>query len=738
MKKPVLISSMHNLLLNEEFDIKHKLQNMMLTIALAGSSLLTIKSFILDYSIFRSVISLFTTLTVFFAFFFSVILRKKKAASYIACIVIDLILFPLLFVSSGGIYSSIPLWLVFGLTFPWFILDGAGCIVMFVLELLTEVGCFAVQVYFPELIFVPVVEDPTLSITLDMAVAVAVISAILGLTIKYQVYAFEQQQRKLELQGEKLRQAMKLADQSNEAKTAYLVSMSHEIRTPINAVLGMDEMILRESSDETILSYAENIQSAGQSLLSVINDVLDFSKIESGKLELLQAEYDVQQLMNDCYSMMIMRAEKKNLLLEIHNDPKLPSRLVGDEVRIKQIILNLLTNAVKYTSAGSVTLGLGFYEAGENRIILRITVHDTGMGISPDNQKILFTAFSRLDEIHNRKIEGTGLGLSITKRITDLMGGSIGVKSSLGSGSEFWVELPQTVSSTKPVGVFIENRRAMRGQKREYHERFHAPAARILVVDDVKLNIDVIKGLLKNTRVRIDCAYSGRECLGLARKNSYDLIFMDHLMPEMDGIETLNTMRQLPESPNRDTPVIVLTANALVGAREKYAELGFTDYLAKPVQSDKLELMLLEYLPPELICPESAEPSEQKPEREVRLDLSQLDIARGTSWCCGDGEFYRKILGMLDLVRITDELDASFRTSDWKSYERVCCGLKSSARTVGAEMLSQLAAEMEQQAGSGGISYIRENHSRLIECCQGLDRTVSEYLEHNITEGEKY
>lgn len=412
--------------------------------------------------------------------------------------------------------------------------------------------------------------------------------------------------------------------------------MSHEIRTPINAVLGMDEMILRESSDESILSYAANIQSAGHSLLSVINDILDLSKIESGRLELLTSEYSTQQLMNDCYSMMIMRAEKKDLLLEIKNDPQLPAKLAGDEVRLRQVILNLLTNAVKYTSAGEVTMRVDFKHTAENEIMLKISVRDTGMGISQENQQNLFKAFRRLDEMTNRHIEGTGLGLNITKHLTEMMGGTIAVRSTLGSGSEFTVEIPQRVVSYEPVGVFIENRRAASGQKEEYHERFRAPGARILVVDDVKLNIDVIKGLLRLTQIRTESAYSGRECLGLVSRTHYDLIFMDHLMPDMDGIETLKQLRAQDGSPNAGTPVIALTANVMVGAREKYAACGFTDYLAKPVQSDRLESVLLEYLPRELILP-TTPGSETHEAASGARELPELNAAAGINCCCGGG-----------------------------------------------------------------------------------------------------
>lgn len=731
---------LQNLLLSDEFDIKHKLQNMLLAISLVGSAASIIISFALGFGLAGNLLSLLTTVTAFITFYISVIKKKKTAASYFVSIVINIFLFPLMFILDGGVYSAMPLWFIFGLIFPWLILDGKGCYIIFGLDLLMALGCLALQFFFPDFIVMPQGDNLTRLVAMDIAQAIVIIPVIIGFTIEYQGYAFTQQRKKMEIQEKQLLEAMKIADQANIAKTSFLVNMSHEIRTPINAVLGMDEMILRESNDESILSYASNIQSAGQSLLSLINDVLDFSKIESGKLELLPVEYDVQQLMNDCYSMIIIRAEKKNLLLEIHNDPDMPSKLLGDEVRIRQIIINLLTNAVKYTSSGTVVLNLNCERISEDQIMLKIRVRDTGMGISEENLNNLFMAFNRLDELHNRNIEGTGLGLSITKRLTDMMGGKIGVYSTLGKGSDFWVEIPQKVVSFAPVGVFIENRRAKSGQKKNYRERFQAPGVRILVVDDVKLNIDVMKGLLKNTKIRIDSAYSGKECLGLVQKNTYDMIFMDHLMPEMDGIETLNNMRRIPDSPNKNTPVIVLTANVMVGAKEKYTSLGFTDYIAKPVQSEQLELMLLNYLPEELIISTSQESAPEKENITIMASVNspELDTTLGIRYCCGNEEFYYKILGMIDLESKADKLDSAFRSSDWKIYERLCCGLKSAALTIGAVQTSELAAELERQAKSGGIAFIREKHNSLIDCCHSLNKTINNYLHKNKSEGDKY
>ena len=459
-------SKLRTLLLSDDLDIRHKLQNILITISMAGCAASVVISFATQMSLAGNLASLLGLLTLFLAFYLSVIRKKKEAAYYLITIAVNLVLFPLMYMLNGGVYSGMPLWLAFGLVFPWFAMDGARCCVMFALDLIAALGCLAVQMFFPELILLPE-GDLTKMAVLDVAQVMVTVPVMIGLTVKYQSVVFKRQQRKMEQQEKKLLEAMRTADRANEAKTSFLASMSHEIRTPINAVLGMDEMILRESSDESILSYAANIQSAGHSLLSVINDILDLSKIESGRLELLTAEYSTQQLMNDCYSMMIMRAEKKDLLLEIKNDPQLPAKLAGDEVRLRQVILNLLTNAVKYTSAGEVTMRVDFKHTAENEIMLKISVRDTGMGISQENQQNLFKAFRRLDEMTNRHIEGTGLGLNITKHLTEMMGGTIAVRSTLGSGSEFTVEIPQRVVSSEPVGVFIENRqRSERGVSR--------------------------------------------------------------------------------------------------------------------------------------------------------------------------------------------------------------------------------------------------------------------------------
>lgn len=736
MKKPGFITFLHELIMSDELDVKHKLQNMLLVISILGSAISIIVEFFNSDGFMNKLLSMICLLSLTAAFYVSAVLKKKTAGTMIVFIAVNIIIFPLMFFFNGGVYSGMPTWLTFGLIYPWLVCEGTMCVVIFAINSFATIVCFCVQYWFPDRFTLPNKIDLTKWIIIDSVQVIILVATILGIAIKYQVYIYNKQQKKMLEQENKLRDAMKLADKSNAAKSDFLVRMSHEIRTPINAVLGMDEMILRESNDETILGYATNIQSAGQLLLAVINDVLDFSRIESGKLELIPAEYSIQQMMNDCYNMIVMRAEKKNLLLEVHNNPNMPSRLIGDEIRVRQMIINLLTNAVKYTSAGKITMTLDFQRTSEKSIILKVSVRDTGMGISPENQQELFSDFNRFDETNTRNIEGTGLGLSITKRLVEKMGGTIGVESTVGVGSNFWFEIPQEIALDTSTGYFSANRANSSEINRDYHEKFQAPAARILVVDDVKLNIDVLKGLLKSTRVRVDAAYSGIECLGLVQKNSYDLIFMDHVMPEMDGIQTFQYMKKLVDCPNHNVPVIALTANAMAGAKEEYTALGFSDYLAKPVQSDKLEQLLMEYLPADLIIPASSTPQVKKKNSYRADDVPEFDSEAGLRWCCNDNELYCKILCMVNIDTRAVQIDNAFRNSDWQTYERLCCGLKSASKTVGSERLSNLAANMVKHVKSGDITYIRDNHRVLIECCHNFEKAASQYLYSIKSKGE--
>lgn len=404
------------------------------------------------------------------------------------------------------------------------------------------------------------------------------------------------------------------AQRESEAKARFLANMSHEIRTPINAVIGMNEMVLRESSEEAIRNYALDIRNAGQTLLSMINEVLDFSRIESGKLELVPAEYDLGSMLHDISNMITLKAKSKGIRLNLRVSDTLPCRLYGDEIRIRQVLINLLNNAVKYTEKGSVTLRVSGERDGEDEIF-HFSVEDTGIGIKEEDIPKLFEAFERIEETRNRNVEGTGLGMNIAMQLLTLMDSRLEVKSVYGEGSVFSFDLRQRIVNADPVGNLEENIRK-RATEYTYATLFTAPEARILVVDDNDVNRRVFAGLLKKTRIAIEEAGSGAECLQKVFEKHYDIIFLDHMMPEMDGIETIRLIHAKREHPCKHTPVVALTANAVSGAREMYLAEGFDGFLSKPVAPDKLEQMIVQLLPEEKIKMEPLSDGAQSQEDE--------------------------------------------------------------------------------------------------------------------------
>lgn len=402
-------------------------------------------------------------------------------------------------------------------------------------------------------------------------------------------------------ESDKLKEAARIAEKSNSAKSEFLANMSHEIRTPINAILGMNEMILRESREEKTLSYARNVESAGNNLLSIVNDILDFSKIESGKMEIVTAPYRFSSVLNDVSNMINFRAREKKLTFKVEAQKTMPDNLMGDEVRIRQVITNILNNAVKYTNEGSVTLRVRAEDVTTDRLTLFVEVEDTGIGIRKEDREKLFKKFERVDLKQNNTIEGTGLGLAITSNLLTLMNGTVSVQSEYGKGSVFTIRIPQGVGGEDTLGDFRMRFERSTDRVTEHSENFHAPDAHILVVDDTRMNLVVIEGLLKRTLVQVETAPGGEEALAMAKENAYDLILLDQRMPGMDGTEVLKRMKSMEEGRNASTPVICLTADAVTGARERYLQEGFTDYLSKPVDTKALERTLMKYLPPEKI-----------------------------------------------------------------------------------------------------------------------------------------
>ncbi len=496
-----------------------------------------------------------------------------------------------------------------------------------------------------------------------------------------------------------LQNDLAVAKEASKAKSLFLSNMSHEIRTPINAVLGLDEMIIRESAEKHIVGYAVDIQSAGRSLLSLVNDILDFSKIEAGKLEIIPVEYDLSSTINDLLNMIEGKAKSKGLAFNLDIDGTLPHLLIGDDVRIKQCVLNILTNAVKYTASGSITLRMAGQKEDDEHILLSVHVEDTGMGIKEEDIPKLFTAFQRIEEEKNRSIEGTGLGINIVQQLLVLMGSKLEVKSVYGKGSDFFFTVRQKVAAWEEIGNFEETYRKSAAQAAAYHESFRAPDAQVLVVDDTKLNLTVAKGLLKQTQIAVDTAESGLETLELIQKKHYDVIFIDHRMPGMDGIETLHAMQALEASRNKGVPCIALTANAISGAREMYLAEGFTDYLTKPMDSVKLEKMLIHYLPEEKVklCKKEENGAGEAALPQDLASIQGIDV-RSALANCGGEDLLRKALRDFHAAIDTKASDIARYAGekDFKNYTVLVHALKSSARLIGAAELSALAAELEQ------------------------------------------
>ncbi len=410
-----------------------------------------------------------------------------------------------------------------------------------------------------------------------------------------------QTMEELEAAKKDAEEARREAERANSVKSDFLANMSHEIRTPINSILGFDEVILRESNDENIIQYASNIKLSGQTLLTLINDILDFSKIESGKMEIVPVDYDLKLLILDMVLMVGNMAQEKGIGIRCDIDERLPRVLRGDDVRIRQIITNLLTNAVKYTSEGEVVLSVSLLEVTDQTGKIKVSVKDTGIGIRKEDQKELFSAFKRVDEKKNRNIEGSGLGLAICVSLTELMDSELILESEYGKGSVFSFILKQDIVDETPVGHFSITGEEGLHRVEITKENFTAPDARILVVDDVAMNLMVFMQLLKNSKMTIDTAATGAESLDKIRSGNYDIVFMDHLMPEMDGIETLKKGRDEGIIDTNKLPVIALTANAISGAREIFISEGFSDYLTKPIAVRQLIDLLIKYLPKEKV-----------------------------------------------------------------------------------------------------------------------------------------
>lgn len=570
------------LFISEQYELRHRIMNLVdvcITIALI---VMCIYSLIVRMKIIVILPIVLTLAAVIFSAYILNFKNNTQLSGIILSGVCNGIMFPFMFFVYGGIDSGIPIWMVFGLIYNMHILYDATSYILTVFTIVVDGMCFFMAYNYPNIVEpIDNAGIKTLSIYATMILA----ALIFGVVFKYQTYLYNKKCAELE--------------KADSAKSELLANVSHEIRTPINSILGMNEMILRKNKDEGVAGYARTIDSAGNTLLALINDLLDMSKIEAGRMELVETNYSLFELLNGCYNMVKTRAIDKGLQLKLEIDPSLPKGLIGDDVRIIQMINNLLTNAIKYTDSGEVVLKATYHKVPIG-ISLDVCVSDTGRGIPKDEMKTLFDTFTRIDINRNRNIEGTGLGLTITKQFTEMMNGSIEVQSELNVGSEFTLHIPQKLADISPIGDY-ESLRSEKTGKEKYGEIFHAPEARLLIVDDVAMNRDIIELLLERTQIMIDKAQDGEECIEMVKKQKYNIIFMDQMMPQMDGLEATKKIRSMEGNPNKDIPIVLVTANVGLDRNKLYKETGCDEYLTKPVGGVELEKTLLRFLPEELV-----------------------------------------------------------------------------------------------------------------------------------------
>ena len=538
---------------------------------------------------------------------------------------------------------------------------------------------------------------------------------------------------------EQLEKEKRRADNANAAKSTFLANMSHEIRTPITAVLGMNELILRESKETGIKQYARNIEGAAKSLLSIINDILDISKIEAGKLKVITAEYNISTVLRDVINMISFKAKMKELEFVVRVDESIPSKLMGDDIRLRQILVNLLNNAVKYTHKGSITLEVTRLASEEEKNApILFSVKDTGIGIKEEDMQKLCAPFERIEEKRNRNIEGTGLGMSITKQLLGLLHSRLEVKSVYGEGSEFSFELCQEIADFAPIGQMED---CAEEAETGYRQSFEAPEASILMVDDNELNRRVFVGLLKATKMQIEEAASGKECLEKVQAKKYDIIFLDHMMPELDGVETFHIMQKMKDYPSKQAPVVILTANAIVGAKEKYLEEGFDAFLEKPIDYKKLEALVRELLDDSMIQPVAVRDTAEDfaPDAD-ETEETELPMVEGLDWKFARQHF-KDEQTMLETVKFfaksleydATELSQLFAEIEAESGRKEYCtkvhSMKNSAATIGIIPLAGMAKVLEDAARGGDGAVLEAMTSIFLKLWRSYKEKLAAFLE---------
>ncbi|MBR1438296.1 MAG: response regulator [Synergistaceae bacterium] len=623
-----------------------------------------------------------------------------------------------LFFLDGGIFGGVPVFFIMTAAVTPCLMPSGDAVLMVFLEIAACVSNAVFADFYPESVS-----------GLQGGTFIPILSAAAVLALMFLIYtnSYRSQQTRLDT-------AIAEANSANEAKSSFLNNMSHEIRTPMNSILGMNEMILREEERPEIREYALVIQRSGRALLGIINDVLDFSKLQDKKMEIMPVRYDLSSLINDLVNIAAEQAKKKSLTFTVNVDKEIPRILDGDEYHIRQVMLNLLNNAIKYTERGGITVTIGYETVDSYNILLKCSVTDTGIGIKSEDIDAIFQPFEHIEASRKFSADGSGLGLPIVQKLLNLMDSELKIESVFHKGSTFSFEVKQAVMKWEPIGDYERVFSAVSAQQgKTFTQSFQAPEAKVLVVDDADVNLLVFANLLKKTKIKIDTASSGLEMLQMVRMNHYNMIFLDHRMPGMDGIEAFHNMKKMTDGLNFNTPVVALTANAVLGARQLYIDEGFSDYISKPVDTVRLEQVLLEYLPKDLIirgedmtdddvpsAPAGAEELETTQETEEDTSAKFKNIPgidyNAAVTNCGTEETFIQALEIFynSLDKKADEIEGYEREKDIKNYTVKVHALKSAARLVGALKLSEDAKYLEACGDKNDVAEIEAKTPSLL------------------------
>ena len=634
-----------------------------------------------------------------------------------------------LFFIDGGTLGGVPVFFILAVVATPFFLDLWKAVIMVCLEIAAYILNAIFAANYPRSI------DPALAIPSNAFIPVLIVALALGILCLLYTYAYRHQQVRLD-------NAIAEANSANEAKSSFLNNMSHEIRTPMNSILGMNEMILREEERPEIKEYALVIQRSGRALLGIINDVLDFSKLQDKKMEIVPVRYDLSSLLNDMVNIAAEQAKKKSLTFTVNVAKEIPRILDGDEYHIRQVMLNILNNAIKYTERGGVTVTVGYETIDNYNILLKFSVSDTGIGIKSEDLEYIFQPFEHIEASRRFSADGSGLGLPIVQKLLQLMGSELKVESVFHKGSTFSFEVHQSVIKWEPIGDYERAfSTAAAHQTKTFTQSFTAPNAKVLVVDDADVNLLVFSNLLKKTKIKIDTASSGVEMLQMVRMNHYDMIFLDHRMPGMDGIEAFHNMKKMTDGLNYNTPVVALTANAVLGARQLYIDEGFSDYISKPVDTVRLEQVLLEYLPADLVNRNASDTQEEdtKPvidaevvedapaeEESPYKNIPGIDYDAAVTNCGSEDTFIQALeIFYNSLDKKADEIEGFEREKDIKNYTIKVHALKSAARLVGALKLSEDAKYLEACGDKNDVHEIEQKTPALLSQYRGYKAVLA-------------